>query len=246
MRINEVVSIDRTSLNEDGLIQNVYDLIRYWNLATPAYKAWHNIRDIKTLSNQGDSRYDTPEKTQYAIEQELAAFATATASMLASSAIIKRVVPMLPRIIPFFGSHPIVRLLTALLSSGMQLYVMHWVNSEEGRNLIARWLTGQTLLGGGEKATEYVGGALDAGFTKLGELLPDSVRSTLGLEPQGGQGAKPQEPGTSIAKPEEVPGKVDLLKGDPGEYAGPGFVRSQSGQIMPKTGIASIDYPTRG
>lgn len=138
MRIRELYqegAIVRTLLTN-----RILDFYALYSLSKPFRAALSNTSDIETQYQQKKISLDQRDKM---IEHELSQFAAQLAATLVGSSLLKNVGTGL---INVFGYNLVFKEIADLALAIGQGAFMNWINSEQGRQIIAKWLTGQTFV----------------------------------------------------------------------------------------------------
>ena len=211
MKLRELYQ-ESSLLNErnpgTALILSFFNL---YYIAKPIYAAHKNIGVIQSRFNNHEAGM-TPDKKAQLIEHELAQCAAQIAAALVGSSLLKNITTELMHV---FGMNMLVRELLDFGVAWGQVKYMQWINSEEGRNIIAKWLTGQyfhaigIIKDTGPLFDKYMGRGIKHALEDADKKVKQTVKQVTGNPETPGVQSVPVQPIKTIPIKPYVDAEID-------------------------------------
>lgn len=139
MKLRELYQ--ESALSRFLVINRILDLFALYHIASPVIKTRENIKSIQSQYDQQSPRMSESKKNKL-IEHELATCAGQIAGLLVGNSVLKN---LGRTFINVFGTGWFTKELSDLMLAYGQVRFMQWVDSNEGRETVADWLTGQAF-----------------------------------------------------------------------------------------------------
>lgn len=194
MRLRELYQ--EGAITRTLLTNRVLDLFALYNIARPVTQAYSNI---KSVESQYQQKQVSLSQRDQKIDHELSQCAAQIAATLVGSSLLKNVGQVFLRFFPGWFLKELGDLGVAI---GQGAY-MNWINSDQGRDLIGRWLTGQAfqqfgvIKDSGPLFDKYIGSGLKKSLEDAntwaktaGSELVNKAKTAAGIPTQDPQASK--------------------------------------------------------